>query len=89
MVKEGRVKLKTVKGEENVADHRTKPKARKEVEELLMKVGAEFRDYLRIWGPSWDSLAADSRAQFCLTGCRKVRRCQTPMSHPEPVNQPE
>ena len=44
MVKEGRVKLKTVKGEENVADHLTKPKARKEVEELLMKVGAEFRD---------------------------------------------
>ena len=35
-------KLKTVKGNENVADHLTKPKSKAEVEELLRKVGAEF-----------------------------------------------
>ena len=44
MVKEGRVKLKTVRGEENVADHLTKPKTRADIEELLKTVGAEFRD---------------------------------------------
>ena len=42
IVKEGRVKLKTVKGNENAADHLTKPKSKVEVEELLRKVGAEF-----------------------------------------------
>ena len=36
------MKLKTVKGNENVADHLTKPKSKAEVEELLRKVGAEF-----------------------------------------------
>ena len=45
MVKEGRVKLKTIRGEENVADHLTKPKTRADIEELLKTVGAEFRDY--------------------------------------------
>ena len=44
MVKEGRVQLKTVRGEENVADHLTKPKTRADIEELLKTVGAEFRD---------------------------------------------
>ena len=44
MVKEGRVKLRTVRGDENVADHLTKPKTRAEVEWLLEKVGAEFRE---------------------------------------------
>ena len=44
MVKEGRVRLRTVKGEDNVADHLTKPKTRGEVEKLLESVGAEFRD---------------------------------------------
>ena len=44
VVKEGRVKLKTVKGTENVADHLTKPKSKAEVEELLRKVGAEFEE---------------------------------------------
>ena len=44
MVKEGRVKLKMVRGEENVADHLTKPKTRADIEELLKTVGAEFRD---------------------------------------------
>jgi hypothetical protein len=43
MVKEGRILLKTVRGEENVADHLTKPKSRVEVEELLRRVGGEFR----------------------------------------------
>ena len=38
IVKEGRVKLKTVKG----TDHLTKPKNKAEVEELLRKVGAEL-----------------------------------------------
>ena len=42
IVQEGQVKLKTVKGSENVADHLTKPKSKAEVEELLQKVGAEF-----------------------------------------------
>ena len=44
VVKEGRVKLKTVKGNENVADHQTKPKSKVEIEELLKKVGAEFEE---------------------------------------------
>ena len=44
MVKDGRVKLRTVRGDENVADHLTKPKTRAEVEWLLEKVGAEFRE---------------------------------------------
>ena len=44
VVKEGRVKLKTVRGTENVADHLTKPKSKAEVEELLRKVGAEFEE---------------------------------------------
>ena len=43
-VKDGRVKLRTVPGSENVADHLTKPKTKVEVEGLLAKVGAEFRD---------------------------------------------
>jgi hypothetical protein len=43
MVKEGRILLKTVRGEENVADHLTKPKSRVEVEELLRRIGGEFR----------------------------------------------
>ena len=38
------MKLKTVKGTENVADHLTKPKSKAEVEELLKKVGAEFEE---------------------------------------------
>ena len=42
IVKEGRVKLKTVKGNENVADHLNTPKNKTDVEELLRKVGAEF-----------------------------------------------
>ena len=44
MVKEGRVKLRTVRGDENVADHLSKPKMRAEVEWLPEKVGAEFRE---------------------------------------------
>ena len=44
VVKEGRGKLKTVKGNENVADHLTKPKSKVEIEELLKKVGAEFEE---------------------------------------------
>ena len=44
IVKEGRVKLKTVRGTENVADHLTKPKTKAEMEELLKKVGAEFEE---------------------------------------------
>ena len=44
IVKGGRVKLKTVRGTENVADHLTKPKTKAEMEELLKKVGAEFED---------------------------------------------
>ena len=43
MVKEGRIQLKTVRGDENIADHLTKPKNRVEVEAMLLKVGAEFR----------------------------------------------
>ena len=42
VVNEGCVKLKTVKGNENVAEHLTEPKSKAEVEELLRKVGAEF-----------------------------------------------
>ena len=42
IVKKGPVKLKTVKGNEKVADHLTKPKNKAEVEELLRKVGSEF-----------------------------------------------
>ena len=41
-MKEGRVKLRTVKGNENVADHLTKPKSMAQVEEMLRNVGAEF-----------------------------------------------
>ena len=44
IVKEGRVKLKTVRGTENVADHLTKPKTKAEMEELLKNGGAEFED---------------------------------------------
>ena len=40
IVKEGIVKLKIVKGTENVADHLTKPKSKAEFQELLLKVGA-------------------------------------------------
>ena len=43
-MKEGRVKLKTVRGTENVADHLTKPKTKAEMEGLLKKVGAEFEE---------------------------------------------
>ncbi len=43
MVKEGRIQLKTVRGEENVADHLTKPKSQVEVEGQLRKIGGEFR----------------------------------------------
>jgi hypothetical protein len=43
MVKEGRIQLKTVRGNENVADHLTKPKSRAEIETLLERVGGEFR----------------------------------------------
>ena len=42
-VKEGRIQIKKVKGEENVADHLTKPKARAEVEDLIRLAGGEFR----------------------------------------------
>ena len=42
IVMEGWVKLKTVRGNENVGDHLTKPKSKAEVEELLRNVGAEF-----------------------------------------------
>ena len=41
-MKEGRVKLKTVKGNEHVADHLNTPKNKTDVEELHRKVGAEF-----------------------------------------------
>ena len=44
MVKEGRIQLKTFRGDENIADHLTKPKSRVEVEAMLLKVGAEFRN---------------------------------------------
>ena len=44
MVKEGRLEVRKIKGEENVADHLTKPKNRKDVEELIKKYGGEFRD---------------------------------------------
>jgi hypothetical protein len=43
MVKEGRIQLKTVRKDENVADHLTKPKNQVGVEAMLLKVGAEFR----------------------------------------------
>ena len=43
MVKEGRIQLKTVRGNENVADHLTKPKSRAEIEALLERVGGELR----------------------------------------------
>ena len=42
------MKLQTVKGNENVADHLTKPMFEAEVEELLRKVGADF-DGSRCW----------------------------------------
>ena len=41
------MKLQTVKGNANVADHLTKPKSKAEVEELLRKVGAEFVELVR------------------------------------------
>ena len=44
VVKEDRLKLKTVRGTENVADHLTKPKSKVEIEELLKKVGAKFEE---------------------------------------------
>ena len=44
VVKEGRIQLKTVKGNENIADHLTKPKSRAEVEALLERVRGEFHD---------------------------------------------
>ena len=44
VVKEGRIQLKTAKGNENIADHLTKPKSRAEIEALLERVGGEFRD---------------------------------------------
>ena len=44
MVKEGRIQLETVKGNENIADHLTKPKSRAEMEALLERVDGEFRD---------------------------------------------
>ena len=43
-MKEDRLKLKTVRGTENVADHLTKPKSKVEIEELLKKVGAKFEE---------------------------------------------
>ena len=42
-VKEGRIQFEKVTGDENIADHLTKPKSRVEVEAMLMKAGAEFR----------------------------------------------
>ena len=45
VVKEDRLKLKTVRGTENVADHLTKPKSKVEIEELLKKIGAKFEEY--------------------------------------------
>ena len=42
-VKEGRIRMGKVWGEENVADHLTKPKTRVEVERLVARVGGEFR----------------------------------------------
>ena len=39
------MKLKSVKGNDNLSDHCTKPKSKAEVEELLSKVGAEFVEY--------------------------------------------
>ena len=42
-VKEGRIQVKKVNGEEPVADHLTKPKARAEVEDLIRLAGGEFR----------------------------------------------
>ena len=43
MVKEGRIQLKPVRGDENIADHLTKPKNQVEVKAMLLKVGAGFR----------------------------------------------
>ena len=43
-MKDGWVKLKTVRSTENVADHLTKAKSKVEIEELLKKVGAEFEE---------------------------------------------
>ena len=44
MVKEGRVKLKMVNGEEPVADHLTKPKTKAGIEEMFVKVAAHFEE---------------------------------------------
>ena len=44
MVKEGRIQLKTVKSNENIANRLTKPKSRAEVEALLERMGGEFRN---------------------------------------------
>ena len=44
MVKEGRIQLKTVRGNENIADHLTKTRSRAEVEALLERVGGESCD---------------------------------------------
>jgi hypothetical protein len=43
VVKEGRIKLGKVDGEDNVADHLTKPKNKSEVEDKIKAVGGEFR----------------------------------------------
>ena len=44
MVKGWRVQLKAVRGEDNEADHLTKPKNRADVEDLMKTVGVEFRE---------------------------------------------
>ena len=44
MVKEGRLEIRKVWGEENVADHLTKPKTRRDIEDKLRKVGAHYVD---------------------------------------------
>ena len=44
VVKEGRIQPNTSKGNENIADHLTKPKSLAEVVALLERVGGEFRD---------------------------------------------
>ena len=43
-MKDGWVKLKTVRSTENVADHLTKPKSKVEIESCSRRSGAEFEE---------------------------------------------
>ena len=60
--REGGVKLKTVKGNENVADHLTKLKSKAEVEASLRKVGAEFVEQFE---GSWRWAPVEEEAFIC------------------------